>query len=111
MNANKISEETIRRNYEVKAKLFDKLGPALAHDVWFYVHLANYGQAVYEFDYAGEVNGCPCFTLTCYRLTYNEWDDGFVQQRLFDVEFDKFKSWSEFISEMRAHSKEVLKVC
>ena len=93
-------DKIVESNYETRRELFDKLPFSLANDVWFYVHLGNYGGTRCNFTNTGSTDRIA-FNLEFFR------DDDF----LFEVGFDgKYDSWESFVSELKGRAREILGV-
>ena len=106
-----VMETVITENAQAKAKIFEALDQSLGNDVWFYVHLGNYGNAVCTFinESNGEEN-CK-FTLRFHRL-FEELSYGAPSVKrvlLFELHFDsRIKSWQQFYMEMKENARAIL---
>lgn len=93
------TEEVIKVNGATKKALFDKLPFGLANDLWFYIHLGNYGNTVCDF----QVD--PKYPLS-FKLKFAR--DG---AELFSIDFNgKYDMWNGLIDTLRSNAHKILGV-
>lgn len=109
-----ITEIVITRNAEAKNTLFEMLPKDMATDVWFYIHLGNYGQtackvidetkALHRLKAPNEL----LFTLRFERgLGMNGQIPLFV--KYFELNFNsKTDNWQQFLSELKENARAIL---
>ena len=95
-----IEDKVIESNYETRRELFDKLPFSLANDVWFYVHLGNYGGTRCVFRYRGDRERIA-FDLEFFR------GGEFLFEDAFDGRYDL---WDTFVARLKSHARDILGV-
>ena len=93
------TEDIVQLNAATKTALFNALPFGLANDLWFYIHLGNYGNTVCDFQSNSKYP--LSFTLKFVR-------DG---KTLFEVTFNgKQDAWDWLISTLRSNARKILGV-
>lgn len=93
------NEDVLKLNDVTRKTLFDKLPAGMATDLWFYIHLGNYGNTVCDIQLDQD------YPLS-FKLIFVR--DGV---ELFNVEFDgRDGTWDSLLLTLKSHAREILGV-
>lgn len=111
-----IADITITQNAAAKLALFTILPKDMANDVWFYVHLGNYGQTVCKVtDASSTEDGYPLnpkkefrFTLRFERCLGRNGDIPLFV-KLLELHYDnRYDNWQTFMSQLKENARAIL---
>lgn len=111
-----ITDTIITKNAKAKVALFDMLPKDMANDVWFYVHLGNYGQTACKVtdEYRpldGELSQQHKYQKFTLRFERGLGMNGSIPlfSKLFELRYDsRYDGWQQLIAQLKENARAIL---